>query len=97
MYVFMLSTMCVLASWSDGAFVQARGQHEQAGHCLERTMCVFLCKHASMHVCMCVRKFHFARRWGKTESARTRKLQDPATAQSKKHSIVIVRDWMMPK
>ena len=32
---------------------------------------------------MCVRQFHFARRWGETESARTRKLQDPATAQLK--------------
>ena len=43
--------------------------------------CVYACMYACMYVCVC--QFHFARRWGETESARTRKLQDPATAQLK--------------
>ena len=44
------------------------------------SLCLYLCLYACMYACMCVRQFHFARRWGETASARTRKLQDPATA-----------------
>ena len=47
-----------------------------------------------MYVCVC--QFHFARRWGETESARTRKLQDPATAQLKNTPWVLSGTACMP-
>ena len=96
--MFMLSAMCVLARWSDGEFVQARRQHEQAGHSLERTMCLSLCRHASMHVCMfvCVCTNFILRAVGakpKVRACASCKIQRQRNQQ--KHSIIIVRDCPM--